>query len=144
MAYTMVVVVPNVAMPKKTTMQKSTGPSWAVFPNSFHLVMTGISWERVASVPCTMTPPGRLAINPSPHRSYFEAGSFGEIWCVAVHDHHRQKVNKGERGGPGTLNRPSLYHRVRGLSTENGRPRGSGRTPPLTPPLNLANDRLLL
>jgi hypothetical protein len=44
-------------------------PSWAVFPSSFHLVMTGISWERVASVPCTITPPGRLAIHPSPRRS---------------------------------------------------------------------------
>jgi hypothetical protein len=51
MGYTMVVVVPKVAIPKKTMMQKSTGPSWAVFPNSFHFVMTGISWERVGSVP---------------------------------------------------------------------------------------------
>ena len=35
-------------------------------------------------------------------------------------DHHRQKVNKRGKGAKRAFNWPSLYHRVRGLSTENG------------------------
>src|SRR5450631_3239803 len=121
MPYTMVVVEPTVAMPKKTTMQKSTGPSWAVFPSSCHLVMTGISWERVASVPCTITPPGRLAIHPFPRRNDLETGSpgrFGAWLCASVTSDSQVKQGKGAK--PGVLIGLSLYHCGRVLSTENG------------------------
>src|SRR5579871_3142986 len=43
-------------------MQNRMGPSCAFFPISSHLVTRGISWDRVASVSCTIAPPGRFAI----------------------------------------------------------------------------------